>query len=326
MSVPDPEPPDEPREPVARLDTAELEHLLTRVQDGVVSRRQLRELGARDHDIVRLIRRRDLVAVHPGVYVNHTGKLTWVQRAWVAVLACWPAALCHESALPNPPAAGAIHVAIDHRRSVRPPARVVVHRMADFDERITWRRSPPRVMLEHAAIDVVLGTTSVADRFRVFADACQTRETSPAAIARALTTRIRVPDRSLLVELLHDLDTGACSVLERGYLDLERRHGLPEASRQRPDHLAGRTIYRDAPYANFGVKIELDGRAFHDNAAARDRDAERDLDTLVTDDSTTVRLTYGQVFDRGCQTIAKVAALLERRGWPGPFVRCPGCP
>jgi hypothetical protein len=325
VSLPEPEPPEERREP-AGLDTAELEHLLTRVQDGVVSRRQLRELGARDHDIVRLVRRRDLVAVHPGVYVGHTGTLTWVQQAWVAVLGCWPAALSHQSALPNPPSTGPIHVAIDHRRSVRPPAGVVAHRMADFDQRTNWLRSPPRVRLEHAAIDVGLGKSSVADRFRVFADACQTRETTPAAIADALTARPRVPDRALLVGLLNDLDTGACSVLERGYRDLERLHGLPEASRQRADHLAGRTIYRDAPYAHFGVKVELDGRAFHDNAAARDRDAERDLDTLVADDSTTVRLTYGQVFDRGCQSIAKVAALLERRGWPGPFVRCPDCP
>jgi hypothetical protein len=316
---------DERGEP-AGFDADELQHLLTRQQDGVVSRRQLRDLGARDHDIVRLVRRRDLVVAHPGVYVGHTGELTWVERAWVAVLACWPAALSHQSALPNPTSDGLIHVAIDYRRSARPPARVVAHRMADFDQRTNWLRSPPRVKLEHAAVDVALSKTSVADRFRVFADACQTRETSPAAIADALATRRRVPDRSLLVELLHDLETGACSVLERGYLELERLHGLPAANRQQPDHLAGRTIYRDAPYFNFGVKIELDGRAFHDNAAARDRDAERDLDTLVDDDSTTVRLTHGQVFDRGCETIAKIAALLGRRGWPGPFVRCSDCP
>jgi hypothetical protein len=85
------------------LDVEELEHLLSRVQDGVVSRRQLRELGACDHDIARMVRRRDLVPVHPGVYAAHTGQLTWVQRAWVAVLACWPAALSHQSALPDRP-------------------------------------------------------------------------------------------------------------------------------------------------------------------------------------------------------------------------------
>ena len=315
----------EPGEPPC-FDTDQLEHLLTRVQDGVVSRRQLRELGARDHDIVRLVRRRDLVAVHPGVYVNHTGPLTWAQRAWVAVLACWPAALSHQSALPDPTRAGPIHVAIDQRRSVRPPARVVVHRVARFDERVNWRLSPPRVVLEHATIDVALAKTSVADRFRVFADVCQTRETTAVAIAEALSTRVRVPDRRLLRDLLDDLATGACSVLERGYLELERRHGLPAADRQRTDTLVGGRVLRDAPYVDFGLKVELDGRAFHDNAVARDRDAERDLDTVVADDSMTVRLTYGQVFDRGCATIAKIATLLTRRGWPGPFVPCPECP
>ena len=79
MSLPDPKQPDERRRSPG-FDTEELEHLLTRVQDGVVSRRQLRELGARDHDIVRLVRRRDLVAVHPGVYVAHTGN-TYVGAA-----------------------------------------------------------------------------------------------------------------------------------------------------------------------------------------------------------------------------------------------------
>ena len=307
------------------LNAEELDHLLTRVQDGVVSRRQLVQLGGRDHDIARLLRRRDLVAAHPGVYVNHNGPLTAEQRAWVAVLACWPASLCSRSALPKPSTSDLVHVAVGHRRSVRAPAWVVVHRMSDFEERTNWMRSPPRVRLEHVAIDEALSQVSVAGRFRVLADVCQTRETTAKAIIEALATRRRVCGRQELVELLRDLDTGACSVLERGYLDLERRHGLPEADRQRAERLAGRLIYRDAPYVELGLKVELDGGAFHDNAAARERDADRDLDTLVDDDSATVRLTYGQVFDRGCLTIAKIATLLERRGWPGPFVRCPNC-
>ena len=46
-----------------------------------------------DADIARMLRRRDLVTVLPGVYVNHTGAQTWEQRAWAAVLYFWPAAL-----------------------------------------------------------------------------------------------------------------------------------------------------------------------------------------------------------------------------------------
>lgn len=308
------------------LDTDELDHLLKWVQDGVVARWQLRDLGAREHDIVRMVRRRELAIAHSGIYVNHTDPLTWEQRTWVAVLACWPAALSHQSACPGAPVDGPVHVAIGHRRSVQPPARVVVHRTADFDARVDWRKSPPRVHPGHAALDVALLKGSVSDRFRVFADACQTRDVSVADIREALASRRRVPDRALLEALLDDLGTGACSVLERGYLDLERRHGLPAADRQRSDTLAGHRVYRDAPYAEQGLVVELDSRAFHDTAAARDRDAERDLDTRVADETTTIRLTYGQVFDHGCETIRKVATLLERRGWPGPFHRCPDCP
>ncbi len=301
-------------------------HLLDRLQGGVVSRRQLRELGARDHDIARMVRRRELTPVHRGVYVNHTGPLTWAQRCWVAVLACWPAALSHESARPAGLRRGPVHVAVCHRRTLRAPAWVVVHRTAELDQRVDWRRSPPRVLLAHASLDVALGKRSVAGQFAALAADLQTRELRVQDLRGALASRRRHGARQVVGALLDDLESGACSVLERGYLDLERRHGMPGADRQQQDSLGGRTIYRDAPYADLGLVVELDGRAFHDTAAARDRDADRDLDTRVADGSETVRLTHGQVFDRGCETVRKVATLLERRGWAGPFVSCPDCP
>lgn len=77
----------------------ELDHLLL-VQSGVASRRQALEAGLRPHDIRRLLRRREWAVVHPGVYVDHTGPLTWRQRAWAAVLyAGAGAALDRESAI-----------------------------------------------------------------------------------------------------------------------------------------------------------------------------------------------------------------------------------
>src|SRR3712207_8181508 len=54
-----------------------------------------------------------------------------------------------------------------------------------------------------------------------------------------------------------------------------------------------------------------DGRAFHDNPRARDRDAERDLDTAVADDLRTVRLTYGQVLGHGCRTVDRKSTRLN---------------
>jgi hypothetical protein len=122
--------PDQSRAAPDGLDEEGLEHLLTWVQDGVVARWQLLELGACRHDIRRMLRRRDLTVVHPGVYVNHTGPLTWEQRAWAAVLVHWPAALARESALPRPPSQAPIQVAIDVRRTVRRVDGVVAHRTA----------------------------------------------------------------------------------------------------------------------------------------------------------------------------------------------------
>ena len=42
--------------------------------------------------------RKELVVLFPGVYVDHTGRASWIQRAWGAVLYAWPAALAGESA------------------------------------------------------------------------------------------------------------------------------------------------------------------------------------------------------------------------------------
>lgn len=313
------------------LDEEALDHLLTWVQDGVVARRQLLELGARPHDIRRMLRRRDLTVVHPGVYVNHTGPLTWVQRAWAAVLAHWPAALARESALPKPARNGPVHVAIDLRRTVRRVEGVVAHRTAGFQDRVSWLKAPPRTTLEHAAIDVAATKADIVEKFRVFADAAQTRETSADKIAQVLRARRGVADRRLLLELLDDLAAGACSVLEREYLLLERRHGLPTTpqdgvERQRPTEIRGRSAFQDVVHEKYLLVIELDGRAFHDNAAARDQDSLRDLETVVRSDRVTVRLTYGLVLRDGCRTVWAIALLLQRRGWKGTFVRCPDCP
>src|SRR5215210_3810747 len=81
--------------PTMRFDLShpDLDHLLRWVQHGVVARRQIEELGGRESDIRRMVRRRELTPVTPGVYVNHTGQLTRAQREWVAVRSAWPAAL-----------------------------------------------------------------------------------------------------------------------------------------------------------------------------------------------------------------------------------------
>lgn len=309
------------------MDNEGLTHLLTWIQDGVVSRRQLLELGASPNDVRRMVRRRDLTPVHLGVYVTHTGPLTWRQRAWAAVLVHWPAALAHGSALPNPAARGPVHVAIDVRRSVAPVAGVIVHRTAGLAERIALGSSPPRIALEHAVLDVAVGRTDVVGRFRALADAVQTRRTTASAICAVARTRRGLTHRAEIIDLLTDLHAGACSVLEREYLLLERRHGLRSTAttRQATAQVRGGRIFRDVDYDGLALVVELDGRAFHDNAASRDSDALRDLESAVHGDRLTIRLTYALVVRDGCHTMGAVAELMTRRGWTGRLTPCPDC-
>ena len=68
-----------------------------------------------------------------------------------------------------------------------------------------------------------------------------------------------------------------------------------------------------------------DGRAFHEGVDAWDNDHERDLDDIV-EQRDTVRLSYGQVFRRGCETAAKLGQVLRNHGWDGQATPCPLCP
>ncbi|MGI8522565.1 MAG: hypothetical protein ACR2K3_04535 [Nocardioides sp.] len=72
---------------------------LLAVQSGVVSRAQVLAAGGTDADLARLVRRRELVRLHEGVFVDHTGQPTWQQRAWAAVLCCWRP----QRSMPAPP-------------------------------------------------------------------------------------------------------------------------------------------------------------------------------------------------------------------------------
>jgi hypothetical protein len=83
--------------------------------------------------------------VHRGVYASHTGDLTWLQRAWAAVLFYAPAALCNESALTMNKRKKAdlnvvggsraiIHVAVAEHRRLEELSGVKLHRLRRFDQ------------------------------------------------------------------------------------------------------------------------------------------------------------------------------------------------
>ncbi|WP_110183068.1 hypothetical protein [Nocardioides solisilvae] len=274
---------------------------LLALQCGVVSRRQALEAGLQPHDLRRLERRRELTCLLPRVYVAHTGEPTWVQRAWAGVLFAWPGALCDGSALRVPDGPGrrthdpaVIHVAVERERDLDLPPGLRLHRVADLTPKVQWNLAPPRMRTEYAVLRAGWADLD------------------------------RLPRRRFIAQVLDDVADGACSVLEHGYVHrVERPHGLPSAGRQVRESLRG-PVYRDVEYRAQGVLVEIDGRLFHDSAAARHRDLERDLDAAVTG-RVTVRLGWGQVFGTPCRTADRVAALLTARGWTGTPRSCPDC-
>lgn len=306
---------------------------LLELQDGVIARRQARELKCTPNDIRRLLRRREWAPVFPGVYVNHTGSLTWQQRAWAAVLLAWPAALCHTTAIRAADGPGRrthddsapLHIAVARSRSFRAdPAQIVMHQLADLDGKVNWNLRPPRVRIEHAVLDVAAEADDDFAAIEVLANAVQSRRTTAARIQTALNDRARISRRPFLSAALSDIADGACSVLESGYLNrIERPHGLPSAERQVRASARG-PVYRDVEYPQQSMVVELDGRLFHDSSSARDKDLDRDLDAAV-DGLSTVRLGWGQVYKRPCTTAARVAQILQQKGWTGTVARCPQC-
>ena len=292
---------------------------LLRAQDGVVNRRQLRELDLTKPQVETMIRRRALTVVHPGVYVEHTGAPTYVQRCWAAVLYAEPAALAGRHALPEPPTGRTdpIEVAIDWTRRVRSRPGIRVVRMRNLDTNVTWNRSPPRVHLETAAI-------LAADRARTDHEAiallCRLvggRRTTATRLAFTLDARSRHARRRLVVDLIDDLAGGTHSVLEHGFLDrVLRPHGLPlPTQHQATAHGWRGTEYRDTFFEDLGTHVELDG-GHHDGSAQKDTDADRDLQDIAAG-LVTPRLRYAQVFGWPCRTAHLLAAFFAVRGWEG---------
>ena len=301
-------------------------------QAGVVTRAQAESAGLQPHDLRRLLRRRDLVRLCPGVYIDHSGRPTFLQRAWAATLLHSPSALAAESALrliegpgsrrPEEP----IHLAVQRdRHHHRPRPGIVLHRTAHLDERVLWHTGPPRQRYEDAVLDVAARAARDFDALGELARAVQSRRTTAARLGETLRRRDRISRRAWLDAVLVDVAAGTCSVLEHGYLHrVEKPHGLSGARRQVQDRMGAGTVYRDVGYAT-GVVVELDGRLFHDTTSQRDSDFDRDL-AAAAEGLTTLRVSWGQVFDRPCWTSSKVERVLVRSGWTGSARPCgPSC-
>jgi hypothetical protein len=304
---------------------AELDEICCR-QAGVVTRVQARAAGL-TADAVRFRlhsgRWRRLAS---GTYATFTGDLTRAAQRWAAVLRAGEGAvLTHMSAAELvglvADGQGPVHLTIPASRRIAVPPGTVVHRCARIAERRHPTRLPPQTRVEETVLDLALDARTPDEAMGWIASACGRRLTTPARVARALSRRERVVGRKALAAMLGDVGAGCASVLEWRYLrDVERAHGLPVGIRQARRPREGGVWYDDVHYAEYGLRVELDGRAAHP-AEARWRDFRRD-NAAVESGEAMLRFGAADVQGAPCEVARQVAEVLWRRGWPSAEHPC----
>jgi very-short-patch-repair endonuclease len=265
------------------------------------------------------------------VYLGHNGPEDFAARLWAALLHAGADALADrrtagflQGLVDDEPRR--IEIVVPAMHHVSAPPGVHLRRSRLHGQLRHPAAAIPQVRLEHTVVELASTERAPDDVVSWLTRACGRRLTTPARLREALALRSRVRHRGLIQEALADITSGAVSPLERRYLrDVERRHGLPTATRQRRHDVDGTHQYSDVEYERYRVRVELDGLAYHP-AHLAERDARRDNAALLVGDLT-LRFSWGAVAGDACGVAVDVACLLRGRGWPGTPRPCsPTCP
>ena len=269
-------------------------------QYGVVSRRQLLDLGLGRHAIAHRIEAGRLHRVHSGVYAVGHRSLPREGRWMAAVLAGGPSAvLSHRSAagLWGLRPAGSDHAEVTLPRSTRSNGSLRRH-CADLPrDEVTRRHRIPVTTASRTLIDLAAAVAP-----KEFERALREAE--------VLRLPLRPPLRELLIryprrrgarivrttlERLSLLPGGVTrSPLEDRFLRFATVAGLPMPETNVVLRLGGRTYEADCLWREHRLVVELDGHEAHGTRSAFERDRERDR-RLQAAGWTVVRATHRQL-------------------------------
>lgn len=304
-------------------------------QSGIVSRGQLLGIGLTVAQAKTDLTSGRWQRVLPGVYATFTGRIDPLAHVWAAVLyAGRGAAASHGTALwlsrvqDHPPAT--VHVMVPESRRVLPQPGIRVHRRRELDQTdpavlINPTARPPRLRIEQAVLDQCHIATET-DAIDLILRVTQRRLTTADRLRRSISRRPKLRWRSLILEVLREVEDGVASPLERRYRrEVEQRHHLPGGARNigesRP---TGGNWYHDVRYRSWNVIVELDGREAHPRHRAF-RDMWRDNVAAVAGDAA-LRYGWRDVAGDPCGVARQVTAVLRLGGWTGRPRPCgPGC-
>ncbi len=184
---------------------------------------------------------------------------------------------------------------------------------------------PPRTRIEETVLDLTQLSSSADDACGWVTRGLGRGLTTQDRLREALGQRIRIRFRAELSELLSPELAGVHSALEYRYVKrVEMPHGLPRGRRQARAVSAGGHIFRDVLYDEYGLTVELDGRAAHPGDT-RWKDIRRD-NAAVADGLMTLRFGWDDLRARPCLVADQVYRALRRSGPVSAHPCSPGCP
>jgi predicted transcriptional regulator of viral defense system len=264
-------------------------------QHGVVSRRQLLEIGFTARAIEHRLNTRQLHLLWRSVYAVGRPEVDDHGRLMAATLACGPdAVISHESAaalwrlLPSAP--DSLHVSVLAGFDRRLPGILIHRRVALRPDDVTTCHGIPVTAVACTLVDLAPRLTrerleraiNEADRQDLVTPE-RLREELESFAGRAGVKRLR----SILDERTFALTD---SELEQRFLPLAREAGLPPPLTQ--CHLNGFKV--DFYWPDLGLVVETDGLRYHRTPAQQARDRLRDQ-THAAAGLTALRFTHGQV-------------------------------
>jgi hypothetical protein len=247
-------------EQALRVRVAELAY----AQDGMLSRRQLLELGVTRWQIIAELKARRWKAHGTQSVCVHTGEPSDQAMRWFAVFEAGPrSAVDGVSALE---AAGLKGFESDHVRvSVPRGTRVVRRRGLMVRQTRRLRRTDvlatglPRVRVEIAAIRAALWAVSDRQAATILAMVVQQRLVTAESLGVELLTVKRHRRRAFIEAIIMDLVDGAQAMGELDFARLCRSRGLPEPDRQVVRRTTHGKAYLDAEWVAFDLVVEIDG-------------------------------------------------------------------
>jgi very-short-patch-repair endonuclease len=285
-------------------------------QHGLITRKQLLDLGLGRGGIEVRLRGGRLQRIHRGVYAVGHANLTREGRWLAAVLAGGSGAvLSHRSAAELwglfDVGQSPVHVTTPISRISQPGIRSHEARLSvgEIAERSSIPvTSPTRTLLDLAA---VAPRHDVARALRE-AEARRPPLLTAEEVLAAVERRPRRRGNSTMRAVLADAGYGrgiSRSALESRFRSFLRRHGLPPPARNVHMTIGALEIEADCVWHEQRLIVELDGRAFHDTAAAFESDRARDR-ALAVHGWTVIRVTWRQLKREERQLARDLRAML----------------